>query len=358
MHGGLPVEGRSHGRPVVIGRAAATERNPPVGGALPVDDHVTVVREGGASGQARIRPEVVGQGLGRHHQRVDGHELAPETGKRGRPGLGRPHDDLRPDGATGGGDRGATGSGAAGDGGDFGVLVNTHTAPLDRLGEATGQERRLQRGAVGREGGTDDPAGIAERTRLFRAEPAEVLLAEPERTRRVHLGQRPGLLRLASYQVDRPALREVAVDPFRRSRRAHNVDRRLHGPAHGDHGVVTVAPLQGGVGRGEQCGAPAAVPARRTEAGYLPFEHDDAQCRVRLSQRMGRPEAGEARAHNADVDSEVLGQGRAGRERGGHGLPPQGEALVPRGGASLAPGPGVATSGATPRRARRAASVP
>ena len=58
------------------------------------------------------------------------------------------------------------------------------------------------------------------------------------------------------------------------------VDRLLHGPAHGPHGLEPVPAGQRGVGGGEERRAPAAVAARGAEAGHLALEHGDAQRRV------------------------------------------------------------------------------
>ena len=159
-----------------------------------------------------------------------------------------------------------------------------------------------------------------------------MLLSETQGARVVHLGQSTGSLRVAAHQDDGPSLGELAVDPLRVRSPAHDVDRVLHGPAHGTHGVEPVQPGERCVRRGEQRGAPAAVAARRAEARHLALEHDGAQRRIGESERVRGPQTGEPAADDADVDVEVLGERGARRERGRDGLPPQREALVARDG--------------------------
>jgi len=61
--------------------------------------------------------------------------------------------------------------------------------PLGRVGEAPGQQRRLQRGAVRGEGGSEHTGRADELRRLLGAEPTQVLLPETQGARLVHLGQ-------------------------------------------------------------------------------------------------------------------------------------------------------------------------
>ena len=73
-----------HARAEVVRRAAAAEREPAVGRALAVDDHVAEVGERRARVEPRLGPERVGQRLGRDHQRVDRRDRAPQA--RAAPG--------------------------------------------------------------------------------------------------------------------------------------------------------------------------------------------------------------------------------------------------------------------------------
>ena len=68
VHSGLGIEGVFDGGAEMIGRPPAAEGDPPVGRALPVDDHVSVIGKGGALVEARIRPERVTQRFGGHHE--------------------------------------------------------------------------------------------------------------------------------------------------------------------------------------------------------------------------------------------------------------------------------------------------
>ena len=74
----------------------------------------------------------------------------------------------------------------------LGVLVDPHPVAFDRIGQAPGQERRLHHRAVGREGGADRPFSADDLGGLLGAEPAHVVLAEPEGARLVDFGQSPG----------------------------------------------------------------------------------------------------------------------------------------------------------------------
>ncbi len=100
VHRGLAVEGLPHGGPVVVGRPAAAEGDAPVGGPLPVDDHVPVVGERGPRLETGRLPEVVAQWLGGHHERVHRHDVAAMARQRRGPGLRGPHHDVGPHRAT------------------------------------------------------------------------------------------------------------------------------------------------------------------------------------------------------------------------------------------------------------------
>ena len=82
-------------RAEVVRRAAPAEREPAVGGALPVDDQVPVVGERLAARSPIWSQTSLGQRLGRHHQRVDRDDRpAPRPGSVRRVALGRAHDDV------------------------------------------------------------------------------------------------------------------------------------------------------------------------------------------------------------------------------------------------------------------------
>ena len=96
----------------------------------------------------------------------------------------------------------------------------------------------------------------------------------------VQLGPRPRRLGLAAHQVDGAALGELAVDALGGGAGPDDVDRVLHGPPHGDHGLAAVAAGQRSIGGGEEGRAPAAVATRGAETGHLALEDGDPQGRV------------------------------------------------------------------------------
>ena len=96
----------------------------------------------------------------------------------------------------------------------LGVLVDVDAAPFDRLGQAAGEEGRLDGGAVRGEGGPEHPLHPDRRLGFRPVEPAQVVFAEAEGAGLGDLGQGPGALHVGARGVDGPPLGEVAVDPF------------------------------------------------------------------------------------------------------------------------------------------------
>ena len=212
----------------MVRRAPSAEGDAPVGRALPVDDHVAVVGEGGAVLEARLRPEVVAQRLGGHHERVHGDDGAAQSRQRRRPGLRRPHHDVRLD-------RPAAVSTCGPRPGVAGRMSVTSVCSKSRTpacSTASARPRASSAGCNAAQWGVKVAPEHAGRTdqvvRLLRAEPAQILLAEAERSRLVQLGQGPGTLGLAAHQVDGAALGELAVDPLGGGART---DRRRPCPA-------------------------------------------------------------------------------------------------------------------------------
>ena len=159
------------------------------------------------------------------------------------------------------------------------MLEEPDPGPLYRVGEAAGEQRGLERRAMRRVGGAHDPGRTDEGVRLLGSEPAQVVLAEAELALFLQLSPGSGRLRLAAHQVDGPALGELAVNALGGGACADHVDRVLHGPPHGDHGLASVPAGQCGVRGGEEGRAPPAVSSGRTEAGDLALEDDDPQAR-------------------------------------------------------------------------------
>ncbi len=98
--------------------------------------------------------------------------MALVAGELGGEGLGRAHDDLGLDGA----ERGL--GGVRGEGGDRRALVDRHAELLDHVGEAAGEARRVDGGAVPAEHGAEAAGDLEPLARLGGAEHHVVVLAE------------------------------------------------------------------------------------------------------------------------------------------------------------------------------------
>ena len=174
------------------------------------------------------------------------------------------------------------------------------------------------------------PLRADQRQGFLRAEPAQIVLAEPQRPGLFEGCQGPFLLGVATHQVDGAALLEMAIDTFARGTGTDDIDGLAQGAAHGSHGVDPVPTGQCAIGRREQRRTPSTVPTGSTEAGNLSFEDRDAKRRIRQSEGMGGPQAGEAAADNADVDLEIFGESGACRQGERDGLPPERKPCVLR----------------------------
>ncbi len=98
--GGALLDRRVDARSEPIAGATATERDPVVDRALPVDDHAPIVAERLAVAQTDLVPHGRRERFGGDHQRVERHERSPFARQVAGVGLGRPHDDVGGDGAT------------------------------------------------------------------------------------------------------------------------------------------------------------------------------------------------------------------------------------------------------------------
>ena len=176
----------------MVGRTAPTEGDPVVGRALPVNDHVAVVGEGGALIQPGCGPERLGQWFGRHHQGIDGDDRPRVTRQRRRPRLGRPHHHVGRNGAAGGAHPRLVRRIARLDFGDRGVLVQRHATALDGEGQAAGEQRRLHGGAVRSERGPEHPVHAHPGLRLRLVEPAQIVLGKTVGQRFGHFGPETG----------------------------------------------------------------------------------------------------------------------------------------------------------------------
>jgi hypothetical protein len=96
----------------------------------------------------------------------------------------------------------------------------------------------------------------------------------------------------------------------------------------GEGGRTVGVSRQRGEGGREERRAPAAVAARRAEAGGLGLEDEDAELRVRLREVVGGPQPGEAGPDDRDVGVGVAVERCAGGPVGVDGVVPEREALV------------------------------
>src|SRR6185437_15089392 len=129
--------------------------------------------------------------------------------------------------------------------------------------------------------------------RLGRPEHAGVLLAEADRIELLLPGPQPRQLRLGRRHEERAALAEAAVDALALDGFADVVDRRVGLAIRPQDRVVAGLPLVR-VGAPDQAARhPAAVSARRPEAGDLAFADDDAHVGLGAGQVVGGPQSRE-----------------------------------------------------------------
>ncbi len=296
------VEALAHGGAEVVRGAATAEGDTSVDGALPVDDEVAQVVERLPFGQTDRVPDVVGQRLGRHHQGVDGHDSAPLTGQSRREPLRGADDDV-------GANRPVRRDHPSRlDRGDGRLLVHRRTAGLDGIGETAHQAGRMDDGAVrGVQRAELSSRSHTGRGLLFR-EQGEVLLSRAELARFGDLGSRPCQLWHRAGGADRATFGESAVDALRRDDGSDLVDRRPHRRLHRQRGGSTGRHCERCRGAGEQRRAPSTVSTRRTEAGDLRLEHDDAQVGLGPGEVVRGPQASEPGTNDGDVGVAVAGE--------------------------------------------------
>ena len=220
-----------------VGRAAPADRDPAVGRALRVEEQVPEVGDQLARRPSRSGPHVVGQRLGRDHQRVERQEPPALARQLRRVRLGRPQDGARPDGAL----RAADAAGLQLE--RLGVLVDDDAEALAR--------RRPARAPAGRDrsapraGRSWRPRQPATRTRAVDLVGVQQRVRPPAWAARVgalHALQQAPALRLAGRDEQRAGMVEPAVDALRVGDAADLLDRRVGLPLRPAHRVRAAAP--------------------------------------------------------------------------------------------------------------------
>ena len=268
-----------------------------------------------------------------------------KPGQGRRPRLGRPHHHVGPDRAAAGHHRRWR---PGGDPGrmlqDLGVLEEPDAASLDGVGQAAGQERRLQRGAVRRE-------RRAQARRRRRSVPASRLARASAGRLRPHPSARASSTSASAR--GRAGPRCAPGRPSRPWRSGSRCPRRPRWRRRRQR----CPPWRGAwrAWRSRPCWRASAASEVANKAEHQPPLRPDApnpatSRSTTTTRKVGSASAsawavqkpGEPGADDADVDLEILAERRAGRQRGRDGLPPQGQPLVPRAGSrarTCDPGP-------------------
>ncbi len=294
-HRGLGVEPGPDGRSPVVGRAAAAEGDPVVGGPLAVDDQVALVGEGLGAAQADGLPGRRVERLGGDHQRVDRGHRPTGGGQGGGPRLGGAQHVAGPYRAA----RGAHPPGF--DVHDPRALEDRHAPGLDGVGQAADQRQRLDPRAVGGPGGAEHVAGGKPCACRVGVQQLDLVAPPPGL---LGLGPGPGELDRGAGERERPADAEPAVDALGRAHPADLAHGLAHGGPHRRCRRLAVPARQRRGRGGEQRGAPATVAAARAEPDVLGLEHDHCQRGVALGEVVRGPEPGQAGAHHHDVRRE------------------------------------------------------
>ncbi len=283
-------------RAQLVRRAAAADGDAVVDRALRVEEQVVLVGDGLASRPAELLPHVGAERLGRDHQRVQRQEPAPLAGLLGGVRLGRAHHRVGGDGAVRG---------------DDAARARSRPLACARRGPRRGARRRRPGRA---RGGPGRSARCGART-TRRAPPAAARAgaARPGRAggcrpragprsrlpstlprRRSSCGSEKATVSWPECTKPQSISSVAATRPI-----SVTVPERLAlGLQHG--GIAALARVDGGLGRDERR-HPAAVAPRRPEARDLALDHHDAQVGLQRLQVVGRPQAGEPRADDADV---------------------------------------------------------
>ncbi len=186
-------------------------------------------------------------------------------------------------------------------------------------------------GAVRGVGGPEHALAPRRSLGLGRSEPAQVVLADPERAGLGHLGVGPRDLGRVAGQRRRCPLGEVAVDPLGGRRRPTSstvacMARRMAAWRRGRGRRADP-----GVRGGEERRAPAPVAARGAEAGHLCSSTATRRAGSATRERVGGPESGEAGPDDGTSTSRSPGSdGRAARGREGRPTTARGGRSAPR----------------------------
>ena len=172
------------------------------------------------------------------------------------------------------------------DGRDGGRLVDRHASGLDGTGQATGQARRLDGRAVRREEGAEHAVGADASPGLAAVEPAHVLVAEAELAalRRASACSRASWSGAVARWSVAPLAKLQSMPSSAAARPTSSTVSCIVRCSE----IAASRPCRSAIAveaHRQQAGAPAAVAARRPEAGDVALEHRDAQ--VRVGRRRG-----------------------------------------------------------------------
>jgi hypothetical protein len=273
--------------------------------------------EGLALRQPDLLPDLLGNGLGRDHHRMNRNQSPPVT--RNAPGvsLGRHQHDVCAETTP------RREYGASLDLSSGGSLVDRGPRPLDDLGKPSCEPGRVERGAVGRVEASEVRPRSDTRGTLLGLEPRVVLLSEPERSEGLDLTLESLPVRRDRRHLNGSALGKVAVDPLRSADSPDLVDGVEHRaldrePPLAELGVpVVLLDPRDGPDR------PASVSSRGPEARDLGFHERNANVRFQGTQVVRRPESRIARADDRDVDIRSALERGARRELTGDVLVPE-----------------------------------
>ncbi len=245
---------------------------------------------------ADLVPDACRQRFGGQHQRVQREHRPAQAGEGHAVALGGPDDHLGRDRPAGGVDP------AGPDAGRLGGLVDRRPQPLDHLGQPAGQPGRVHGGAVGGEGGVEQPGHPDPPLGLGPPEQPQVVGAHAPPAGVPDPGLQAGQLHRGGDHLERARLHVVAVDALPPGHPADLVDGVEHLPLEGDRGPPPDPAGHPLPVHGHERRAPAAVAARGPEPGDLPLQHRHPQPRVGAPQVVGGPEPGVAGPDDRHVD--------------------------------------------------------
>ena len=298
MDGREGVELVLDGRTPVVRRTAPSEGEAAVGRALAVDECVAVVVEGRAVVEPDRCPDLIGEGFGRDHVRVERHDVPAAPRERGGVPLGREHDLLGRDTPTDGLHPARANSCGAG------LLEDPHPTTFRGSSEPVGELRRLY-GGTERMPRTGEHVGSVERgPGLVAVEEPHLVLTEALGARLLHLGTRVLDLEGQARQGEDAARCVVAVDALIGGQPADVADALVEGRSVPIGGTATVIGHELCVPQRVGRMAPPAVPPGCPKPDMGRFEDDDVERGVDRGEVVRTPQAGESPSHDGNVTFE------------------------------------------------------